>query len=116
MRVTTALITGSMNPFTRGHKHVVDTGLLVFDKVVVGIGHNPGKSEGAIFSIEQRLRMASASLLEHGEPLVEAIRVLVGGLDRLHLAAREPLVGQRGERLRLQRAARADLLTSARHV
>lgn len=69
MRVTTALITGSMNPFTRGHKHVVDTGLLIFDRVVVGIGYNPGKSggDGAIFTVEQRVQMATASLAEHGE-------------------------------------------------
>ena len=66
MRVTTALITGSMNPFTRGHKHVVDTGLLIFDRVVVGIGYNPGKS-GEIFTIEQRVQMAAASLVEHGD-------------------------------------------------
>jgi pantetheine-phosphate adenylyltransferase len=81
MRVTTALITGSMNPFTRGHKHVVDTGLLIFDRVVVGIGHNPGKGgDGAIFSIEQRVQMAAASLSEHGDR-VEVIAFTGAAID-----------------------------------
>jgi len=63
-----ALITGSMNPFTMGHKHVVDMGLFVFDSVVVGIGHNPFKEKKAqLFTIEQRIRMASASLAEYGD-------------------------------------------------
>lgn len=63
-----ALITGSMNPFTKGHKHVVNMGLLVFDSVVVGIGHNPAKEKQAsLFTIEQRIRMASASLTEYGD-------------------------------------------------
>src|SRR5262245_23035489 len=67
MRVTTALLTGSMNPFTKGHKHVVDTGMIIFDRVIVGIGHNPGKEgDGSIFSIEQRVQMARDSLVEHG--------------------------------------------------
>jgi len=67
MREKIALITGSMNPFTKGHKHVVDMSLVVFDTVVVGIGHNPLKeNREQLFTMEQRLRMASASLAEYG--------------------------------------------------
>jgi len=63
-----ALITGSMNPFTKGHKHVVDMSLLVFDSVVVGIGRNPNKSyKNSLFSIEQRIRMTKESLKEYGD-------------------------------------------------
>ena len=63
-----ALITGSMNPFTKGHKYVVDMSLLVFDAVVVGIGHNPEKSRSdQLFSIEQRTRMTRESLEEYGD-------------------------------------------------
>lgn len=68
MSKTTALLTGSMNPFTRGHKHLVDTCLLIFDSVVVALGSNPEK-EGQvnIFTQEQRERMVTECLLEHGE-------------------------------------------------
>lgn len=68
MSATVALVTGSMNPFTQGHKHVVDMSLIVFDRVVVGIGYNPEKEgTGQLFSIEQKLRMARESLAEHGD-------------------------------------------------
>ena len=68
MRNVIALVTGSMNPFTKGHKHVVDMSLIVFDRVVVGIGHNPEKEgAGQLFSIEQKLRMARESLTEYGD-------------------------------------------------
>ena len=66
-----ALVTGSMNPFTKGHKHVVDMSLLIFDSVVVGVGHNPIKeTKNQLFTLEQRLRMASASLKEHGDRVI----------------------------------------------
>jgi len=64
----TALITGSMNPFTKGHKHVVDMSLLVFDAVVIGIGHSPFKEEAdQVFSMEQRIRMSCESLEEYAD-------------------------------------------------
>ena len=45
MAHTIALLTGSMSPFTKGHKHVVDMSLTVLYKVLVGIGINPDKDE-----------------------------------------------------------------------
>ncbi len=66
--MTIALLTGSMNPFTTGHKHVVDMGLHIFDKVVIGIGHNPDKDySNELFTFEQRLRMTQQCVAEHGD-------------------------------------------------
>lgn len=62
-----ALFTGSMNPFTRGHRYVVDAALAVFDHVVIGIGENPDKRPPGIFTIEQRIRMVQASVSEYGD-------------------------------------------------
>ncbi len=68
MAQTTALLTGSMNPFTKGHKHVVDVSLIVFDSVIVGIGVNPDKAKSSeLFTDEQKLRMARESLREYGD-------------------------------------------------
>ena len=68
MKETIALLTGSMSPFTMGHKYVVDMSLVVFDTVVVGIGINPEKDESLeLFSREQKVRMAKESLGEHGD-------------------------------------------------
>ncbi len=39
----TAFFSGSFNPFTVGHKDVVDRALAIFDRVVIGIGHNASK-------------------------------------------------------------------------
>jgi pantetheine-phosphate adenylyltransferase len=66
-----ALITGSMNPFTKGHKYVVDMSLIVFDSVVIGIGKNPAKeTENQLFTLDQRIRMTRESLKECGSRAV----------------------------------------------
>lgn len=68
MAKTTALLTGSMNPFTRGHKHLVDTSLLIFDHVVVAIGANPSKqNEPNLFTNQQRENIVKECLVEHRE-------------------------------------------------
>lgn len=38
-----AIFPGSFDPFTRGHKAIVDEALKLFDRVVVAIGHNTQK-------------------------------------------------------------------------
>lgn len=41
---------------------------MVFDAVVIGIGHNPQKeAQSPLFTLEQRLRMARVSLAEYGD-------------------------------------------------
>ncbi len=39
----TALFTGSFNPFTVGHASIVERGLRIFDRIVIGIGVNADK-------------------------------------------------------------------------
>lgn len=39
-----ALFAGSFDPFTTGHKSIVDRGLEIFDKIVVGVGINQKKA------------------------------------------------------------------------
>jgi len=38
-----ALFPGSFDPFTKGHEDIVLRGLNLFDKIIVGIGHNSNK-------------------------------------------------------------------------
>lgn len=38
-----AVFAGSFNPFTIGHKSIVDRGLQLFDKIIIGVGVNPDK-------------------------------------------------------------------------
>ena len=38
-----ALFAGSFDPFTNGHKDIVDRGLRLFDEIVISVGHNTSK-------------------------------------------------------------------------
>lgn len=48
-----AFFAGSFNPFTIGHKSIVDRALSIFDEVVIGIGVNPDKPQSV--SADQRV-------------------------------------------------------------
>lgn len=41
----TALFAGTFNPYTRGHHAIVERALAIFDKVVVAVGCNMGKTD-----------------------------------------------------------------------
>jgi pantetheine-phosphate adenylyltransferase len=47
-----AVFPGTFDPFTKGHKEIVDRALPLFDKVVVAIGSNASKS--AMYDISRR--------------------------------------------------------------
>lgn len=49
----TALFPGTFNPFTVGHKSVVDRGLALFDRIIIAVGINAAKSDNS--DIEERL-------------------------------------------------------------
>jgi len=48
------LFPGTFDPVTLGHTDIIDRALPLFDKVVIGIGHNANKEP--MFSNEQRLK------------------------------------------------------------
>lgn len=50
-----AIFPGSFDPFTLGHESIVNRGLKLFDKIVIGVGKNDSKS--AFFSPESRVSM-----------------------------------------------------------
>lgn len=64
-----ALFPGSFDPFTMGHKAIVDHGLRIFDRVVVGIGSNTGKH--GLLTTENRVRLIND--LYADDPRVEAM-------------------------------------------
>ncbi len=46
-----ALFPGSFDPFTKGHEDIVLRGLNIFDKIIIAIGYNSGKSN-RYFAVE----------------------------------------------------------------
>ncbi len=64
-----ALFPGSFDPFTRGHRAIVDRALPLFDKLVIAIGVNRAKKGWML--VEERLEKLRA--LYANEPRVEVI-------------------------------------------
>lgn len=48
----TALFPGSFDPFSIGHQNIVQRGLCIFDKIVIGIGRNTTKQ--SLYTEEER--------------------------------------------------------------
>ncbi len=63
------LFPGTFDPITNGHLDVIKRGQVLFDRLVVAVGHNPAKQQ--LFSVEERCEMIEALLRETCEPHVE---------------------------------------------
>ena len=64
-----AIFPGSFDPFTLGHQSVVDDGLGLFDRIVIGVGVNTSKA--GLLAPAERLRLIAD--LYCGQPRVEAM-------------------------------------------
>lgn len=64
-----ALFPGSFNPFTVGHKSVVDRAIPLFDRIIIAIGTNAEKSEADADDLARRIRAIAA--VYEDEPCVE---------------------------------------------
>lgn len=63
----TAIFTGSFDPFTIGHADIVSRALPLFDKIVIGVGHNERKS----YMTPTAERVDTIARLYKDEPRVE---------------------------------------------
>lgn len=72
----TALFPGSFDPFTLGHKAIVERGLTMFDRIVVGIGVNTEKRN--LLAPQKRANL---------------IREVFGGEGRIEVELYEGLTG-----------------------
>lgn len=68
-----ALLSGSFDPFTLGHLDVATRASALFDRVVVAVAHNPGKTP--LLDIDVRQRVIREALAEAGATGVEVVRL-----------------------------------------
>lgn len=80
----TAIFTGSFNPFTIGHADIVERALKIFDRVVIGIGHNPQKTEAA--DVQARIDQITAVYKDEPRVKVEAYSDMAADLAARHNA------------------------------
>ena len=80
----TAIFTGSFNPFTIGHADIVERALKIFDSVVIGIGHNPQKTEAA--DVQARIEQITAVYKDEPRVEVEAYSDMAADLAARHNA------------------------------
>lgn len=66
----TFLFPGSFNPFTLGHKSIVERALPLCDRLVIAIGHNSGKDLNREEITQRVLRIKQ---LFQSQPMVEVI-------------------------------------------
>lgn len=62
-----AIFPGSFDPFTKGHYNIVERGLPLFDRLIIGIGRNTTKA--ALYTLEERQKQIE--ILFANEPRVE---------------------------------------------
>ena len=75
-----AFFPGSFDPFTLGHYAVVEQGLKLFDKIVIGIGANSEKK--GLMTTENRLRLIESIYANYSSVEVVEYRVLTGDYCR----------------------------------
>ncbi len=69
-----AVFPGSFDPFTHGHKNIVDRCMPLFDEIVVAIGVNTTKSN--LFTVDQRVEAIRKTFLGLNNVRVETFRGL----------------------------------------
>jgi pantetheine-phosphate adenylyltransferase len=62
---------GSFDPITNGHVDLLSRALKIFDNIIIAVTENPAKTP--LFTLEERLEMIRASLVNHPDP--DRIRV-----------------------------------------
>lgn len=58
-----AIYPGTFDPITRGHSDLVERSSKLFDRVIVALAANPGKTP--VFSLEERIGLAQTALADY---------------------------------------------------
>ena len=91
-----AIYPGTFDPLTNGHANIVRRGLHMFDKVIVAVAADTGKSP--LFSLEERVNMAETVFAREPDIIVEPF----AGLLVDYVARRKVRTILRGLRFRVR--------------
>ena len=69
-----AIFPGSFDPFTIGHKDIVEQASNIFDEIIIAVGKNPSKS--CMFSLNDRISFIKKSIETNSKITVESYSVL----------------------------------------
>ena len=58
----TAIYPGTFDPITNGHTDLIERGVRMFDKLVVGVAYNTSPGKQPLFQVEERLELARSVL------------------------------------------------------
>lgn len=78
-----AMYPGTFDPITLGHEDLVRRASRLYDRVVVAIAANPGSKE-PMFSFDERVELAKASLADIGNVTVSGYEGLTVDFARQH--------------------------------
>jgi pantetheine-phosphate adenylyltransferase len=73
--MTTAVYPGSFDPFTNGHRDILERALGIFDKIIIAVVRNPGKNP--LFTLEERVDIIQNSLPQGSNVQVESFNGLL---------------------------------------
>ena len=80
-----AVFPGTFDPLSNGHVDVIDRGRRLFDRLIVAVGHNPGKS--SLFTADERVAMIRRVVRSWKNVTVEAFEGLTVDYVRSRRAA-----------------------------
>ena len=65
-----AIFPGSFDPFTNGHKDIVDQALNIFDEIIIAVGKNSSKSY--MFNLKERISFIKKSFETNSKITIES--------------------------------------------
>jgi pantetheine-phosphate adenylyltransferase len=63
-----AVYAGTFDPFTKGHEHILEKALPLFDRIVIAVGVNPTKK--TMFSLRERVEMLQRMVTKYQHDIV----------------------------------------------
>lgn len=80
-----AVYPGSFDPITNGHIDLIERAIRIFDKLIVAVAENPGKTP--LFTIEERLDMVKRTTEKYENVIVDRISGLTVDYVKQHGAS-----------------------------